>query len=107
MHAKGAKSCLVAVDGEKIVGFVNGTLDTGDGLLPGVLGQIEALYIVPYARGRGTGRRLAEAAAAWLREHGAVWTIRSLVCAGDAEAIAFWSSLGFEADMTCMSLYRE
>ena len=30
--------CLVAVDGEEIVGFVNGRLDVEDGLLPGLAG---------------------------------------------------------------------
>jgi GNAT superfamily N-acetyltransferase len=99
--------CLVAVDGERIVGFVNGTLDTGDGLLPGAIGEIDALYVVPDARGQGTSRRLAQAAVAWLREHDAVWTIRFLVCAEATDAIEFWSKLGFEADMRCMSLYRE
>ena len=98
--------CLVAVDGERIVGFVNGSLDPGDGLLPGAIGQIDALYVVHDARGQGTSRRLAQAAVASLREHDAVWTIRFLVCADAADTVASWSALGFEADMTCMSLYR-
>jgi ribosomal protein S18 acetylase RimI-like enzyme len=98
--------CLVAVEDERIVGFVNGTLDTGDGLLPGAAGEVDALHVVPAVRGRGLSRRLAETAVAWLRERGAS-TVRMLVCAEDAEAIAFWRSLGFEADMTVLSLYGE
>jgi GNAT superfamily N-acetyltransferase len=99
--------CLVAVDDGRIVGFVNGTLDAGDGLLPGAAGEIDALYVVPGARGRGLSRRLAEAALAWLRERGAGRTVRMLVCAQDEEAIGFWSSLGFEPDMTVLSLYAD
>ncbi|MEA2269148.1 MAG: hypothetical protein QOC64_1758, partial [Solirubrobacteraceae bacterium] len=87
--------CLVAVDAERIVGFVNGTVDVGDGLLPGALGLIDALHVVADARGAGTSRRLAEAAVGWLRDQGDVATIRFLVCADDPDAIGFWSSLGF------------
>jgi GNAT superfamily N-acetyltransferase len=100
MRTKGA-----AVDEGRIVGFVNGTVDAGDGLLPGAAGEIDALYVVPAARGRGLSRRLAVTAVAWLRERGATWTVRMRVCSEDAEAIAFWSSLGFEPDMTVLSLY--
>ena len=96
--------CLVAVDEGELVGFVNGRLDTGDGLLPGVAGEIEALYVVPEHHGRGTSAALGTAAVAWLRERGA-GTIRHLACAGAADAHAFWRRLGFEPDMICLSLY--
>ncbi len=99
--------CLVAVDEGRIAGFVNGTLDAGDGLLPGAAGEIDALYVVPWARGQGLSRRLAHAAIAWLRERGADWTVQMRVCSQDTEAIAFWSSLGFEPDVTVMSLDAE
>src|SRR5690349_24142645 len=52
--------CLVAIEGATIFGFVNGRLDAGDGLLPGLAGEIESLYVVPSARGQGVSRRLAE-----------------------------------------------
>jgi GNAT superfamily N-acetyltransferase len=98
--------CLVAVDGSGIVGFVSGRLDTGDGLLPGVAGEIEALYVVPEHRGEGTSTALGAAAVGWLRDRGA-GTIRHLACAGATGAHAFWQRLGFEPDMVCLSLYEK
>ncbi len=47
--------CLVAVDGVQVIGFVNGRAGIGDGLLPGILGEIDSLYVVPEERS-GSGR---------------------------------------------------
>ena len=96
--------CLVAVDGPRIVGFVNGRVSAGDGLLPGLLGEIDSLYVVPEERGRGISRGLAEAAIALLEEREA-GTIRYLSCAGAHADHRFWRGLGFEADMVCLSRY--
>jgi ribosomal protein S18 acetylase RimI-like enzyme len=97
--------CLVAVEDQRIVGFVNMSLGAGAGLLPGLVGEIEALYVTPEARRRGTSAALAQAAVAELRARGA-GTIRNLVCIEDDEAQAFWQAQGFERDMVCMSLYE-
>lgn len=51
--------CLVAVDGVQVIGFVNGRTGIGDGLLPGVLGEIDSLYVVPEERDKGISRALA------------------------------------------------
>lgn len=97
--------CLVACDGD-IIGFVNGRIDVEDGLLPGQCGQIDSLYVLPAWRGKGISSALAVAAIEWLRERGA-HTIRYLSCV-DAEADhEFWRSLGFEADMVCLSSYLD
>jgi GNAT superfamily N-acetyltransferase len=96
--------CLVAVEGGEIVGFVNGRLDVEDGLLPGQLGQIDSLYVVPPERDKGTSRALAEAAIAWLRDRGA-HTLRYQSCRDATDDHEFWQSLGFEPDMVCMSSY--
>jgi GNAT superfamily N-acetyltransferase len=96
--------CLVTVDDGEIVGFVNGRVDVEDGLLPGLGGQIDSLYVVPPMRGKGTSRALAEAAMAWLRERGA-HTIRYLSCVDATEDHDFWGALGFEPDMVCLSHY--
>lgn len=98
--------CLVATDDSRIVGFVNGRVDTDDGLLPGSTGEIESLYVLPEQRGAGISRALAQSAVGWLRGQGA-HTIRYLSCADARDDHLFWQSLGFEPDMVCLSLYRE
>lgn len=97
--------CLVAVDGAEIIGFVNGRVGIGDGLLPGLLGEIDSLYVVPEQRGKGISRALAEAAVKRLFDQGAN-TVRYLSCAEAIEHHRFWQGLGFEPDMVCLSLYR-
>ncbi|WP_378732889.1 GNAT family N-acetyltransferase [Nocardia brasiliensis] len=96
--------CLVAVGNSQIVGFANGRVDIGDGLLPGISGEIDSLYVLPEHRGAGISRALAESAIGWLRERGAD-PIRYLSCAEAHDDHRFWASLGFEADMVCLSLY--
>jgi GNAT superfamily N-acetyltransferase len=98
--------CLVAVDTGRIVGFASASVSAGTGLLPGLLGEIEALYVTSQARGRGTSRALAEAVVRELRTRRA-GTIRSLICIDDEDAQAFWRSVGFERDMVCLSLYKQ
>ncbi|MEV0649558.1 GNAT family N-acetyltransferase [Phytomonospora sp. NPDC050363] len=98
--------CLVAVHDSRPLGFVNGRVDPGDGLLPGLVGEIDSLWVAPEIRAAGVGAALSAAAVALLRDRG-VWTVRTLVCAGNDEAAAFWRGAGFEADMTCFSLYRD
>ncbi len=97
--------CLVAVEDGQLVGFACASIDAGTGLLPGLVGEIDALYVTPQARGRGTSSALATAAVAELRSRG-VGTIHNLVCIEDDEAQAFWQAQGFERDMVCLSLYE-
>ncbi len=97
--------CLVALENETIVGFVCASLGAGTGLLPGLLGEIDAFYVTPDARGQGTSGALARAVIAELRARGAR-VIHNLVCIEDDEAQAFWQAQGFERDMACMSLYE-
>lgn len=96
--------CLVAEAEGRLVGFVNGRLSAGDGLLPGVVGEIDSLYVTPEARCQGLGRQLAEAAISHLCGHGA-GVLRYLSCIDAKQAHEFWRSLGFVADMVCMSSY--
>ncbi len=98
--------CLVAVEDERAVGFASARIDRGSGLLPGLLGQIEALYITPPARTRGLSRRLANATIAALHERGAD-VVHNLICIDDDDARSFWQAIGFAPDMVCLSLYRE
>jgi GNAT superfamily N-acetyltransferase len=98
--------CLVAVDGEKVVGFVNGRLSIGDGLLPCTVGEIDSLFVVPEERGKGTSKALADAAIEWLRDGGAA-TVRYQSCVDAVDDHQFWQGLGFELDLVCLSLYRD
>ncbi|MFJ6570415.1 GNAT family N-acetyltransferase [Streptomyces sp. NPDC091292] len=98
--------CLVAVVDGAVIGYVNGALDHGDGLLPPPLGRVECLYVVPAHRGHGTGRALARAALAHLKERGA-GTLRVEVCADDLRARAYWERFGFEADTVTLSRYDD
>jgi GNAT superfamily N-acetyltransferase len=98
--------CLVALDAGRIVGFAHGRVSADCGMLPGLLGELETLYVTPGARGRGTSRALAQAAVRELRARGAS-VLHRLICIEDRAAQEFWSALGFERDMVCMSLYPE
>ena len=102
--------CLVAVeaaDEAKIAGFVCGRIDPGDGLLPCLIGKIEELYVVPENQGCELDRELAEAALSWLREREPN-LIRHLMGADSpVRERRFWADLGFEADMVCLTLYRQ
>jgi GNAT superfamily N-acetyltransferase len=98
--------CLVAVDGSRIVGFVNGRVSSEDGLLPGLIGEIDSLYVVPEDRRSGISRALAEAAVGWLRDRD-VHTIRYLSCAEADDDHKIWRGMGFVPDMVCLSLYRD
>jgi GNAT superfamily N-acetyltransferase len=97
--------CLVAVDGSRIVGFVNGRVSNEDGLLRGLIGEIDSLYVMPEERRGGISRALAEAAVGWLRDQD-VHTIRYLSCADATDDHDFWRGIGFVPDMVCLSLYR-
>jgi len=96
--------CLVAVDEGALVGFVCCEVSAGAGLLPGLVGEISALYVTLDARRRGTSSRLADAAVTWLRRRGA-GTVRTLVCIDAADTRRFWEQAGFAADMVCLSMY--
>jgi hypothetical protein len=98
--------CLVAVDAGVIVGFVCGRLETGDGLLPGAVGELNELYVEPdHPDARSLPGRLLEAAIAQLRVGGEMWTIRSTFDVDDRDRRGLLEQLGFEADMITMSLY--
>jgi hypothetical protein len=95
--------CLVAVEGDALLGFGLGRVDAGDGLLPCVLGEMQELYVVPDAA--PVKVRLAEAVIARLRALGTS-TLRVSVAADDPQEQRFWAERGFEAEMIVMSNYE-
>jgi ribosomal protein S18 acetylase RimI-like enzyme len=95
--------CLVATVGGAVVGYTVGRV-SGHPVLPGLEGELEDLYVVPAARERSIGGRLADAAIARLRDAGA-GVISIHVDADDEEAQAFWTSRGFEGDTVRFALY--
>ena len=94
--------------GQGIVGYVLGQIDTGDGLLPGAVGLINEMYVMPEAPNAEQIRlRLLEAAVAKLRADGAKWAIRSTMDANDEGTRRLFERLGFTADMVTLSRYPE
>jgi hypothetical protein len=78
-------------------------VDPGDGLLPSLVGQIEELY----APAEQLARQLVEAAVAMLREQGVRSVIQHRTSADDVADQELFTSLGFEPDIVCLSLYGE
>lgn len=62
--------CLVAVEDGRLVGFACASIDAGTGLLPGLVGEIDAQYLTPDARGQRTSAALVTAVVAELRTRG-------------------------------------
>ena len=91
--------CLVATDGDEVVGFALGRIDIGDGLLPEVVGEIQEVYAPA-----GLRLPLVEAVIGRLRADGAP-SLRTRVAADEPEEQEFWAAQGFEADMVVMSRY--
>jgi ribosomal protein S18 acetylase RimI-like enzyme len=79
---------------------------SGDPLLPGLAGEIDDLYLIPDARGRSLGRRLADTAIARLRNAGAA-VVSAQVDADDQDAHRFLEGLGFKGDTVRFSLYPD
>lgn len=60
----------------------------------GEVAEVDSLYVAPESRGAGAGRRLMEAACAWLDERGCR-TVEVNVVHGNEEALRFYAKLGF------------
>ncbi len=84
---------LVALDGERVVGFA-GYGPYRDDTLPDT-GEVYALYILKEYYGQGVGRQLMDAAMARLNRYSriALWVLKNNV-----RAIRFYRKCGFEFD---------
>ncbi len=80
---------FVALDAEELIGFISGGPARN---LPGLEGEIYALYLLPDFHGRGIGRSLMEQMVTWLRSNGlhtyGVWVLT------DNPTRTFYSHLG-------------
>lgn len=65
--------------------------------------EIEALFVRPDARRRGTGRALVRAGLAWLEGRG-VDRVTLQVAVANREGSAFWRALGFAPSMDVLEL---
>ncbi|MDH3500227.1 MAG: GNAT family N-acetyltransferase [Acidimicrobiia bacterium] len=100
-----AATCLVACEGDYLVGFATAATFTHP-TLSGVLGEIEEIYVARGHRREGIGTALATGILNWIDEHGGdVMKVRVGRGLGEPQAIAFWESMGFEADMVECSMY--
>jgi ribosomal protein S18 acetylase RimI-like enzyme len=90
---------LVAVDGERIIGYVHfGPYRDGESLDHSV-GEIAAIYVDPESWGTGAGRLLMEAALGRLAVHGYA-EVRLWVLEANHGARGFYAHLGFQSDGT-------
>lgn len=99
-----ANLIFAAFEAETLVGFVHAVrkflpLYLGGGLV----GEIVHLYVAPEARRKGLGQKLAEHAVQHLKE-GGVSSVEIKVLSGNAPALAFWQSIGFEPELQQLRL---
>ena len=94
----------VAVDGDKIVGFVCAWITRGRAT-PGISGEIDWLWARPDSMRPEIERELASYAVSWLRERGA----RSIFKMDDIHhpRRELWESVGFVEDVIRFSIYDE
>jgi ribosomal protein S18 acetylase RimI-like enzyme len=91
---------LVAVDGERVVGYVClGPYRVGqrEGMLSHHIGEILAIYVDPPRWGTGAGRALMEAALDRLTKRG-FHSVRLWVLTDNRQARRFYELAGFAAD---------
>ncbi len=91
----------LALDNEKIIGFVQGIIDRhkDDTIYtlthtPGAHGWIGELYIEPEYREQGIGKQLIEEIAEYFKENGCV-NVRLNAMSDNIKAIAAYEKLGF------------
>ena len=84
---------LIAIDGERVVGFAGYGACRGDDLPS--CGEIQAIYVLPEYWGKGVGASLMEAALRELEEYPSValWVLKE-----NSRAIRFYEKCGFHAD---------
>jgi hypothetical protein len=106
-----AVHCFVAEEQATIIGFVTCRV-TRHPVEPGLVGEIEELYVQSGPRRQALMVDLVKQAVIFMQAQG-VWRVHYRTCIGGAEAECpqeeetrtFWQSLGWENDMTIFSIY--
>ena len=89
-------TAFVAEEPGHVVGFVSGGLERNQpDRLPERFATIGYLFVDPSCRRQGVARQLVAAMTDWARVQHGVSHIEMSVLAADAEAAAFWRSIGF------------
>jgi ribosomal protein S18 acetylase RimI-like enzyme len=91
-----ADELLVAVDGDRLLGFVMFTVEAGDYEQDVQRGIVRNIYVKEGHRGHGVGSQLLEAAESRLRERG-VDTIALEVMATNEDARRFYRRHGYSS----------
>ncbi|MGI8926156.1 MAG: GNAT family N-acetyltransferase [Tepidiformaceae bacterium] len=89
-------AAYVAEDSGRLVGFISARIEAGQpDRLPEQHATIGYLYVGPGYRRKGIARQLVAAVREWAGGQEGISHIEMPVLAADAEAAAFWRSLGF------------
>ena len=87
---------VACADDQRLVGFVSGGLEVNQpDRLPERFATIGYLFVEPSARRQGIAGQLVAAMVEWARTRPDVSHMEMSVLAADAEAAAFWRSVGF------------
>ncbi len=98
---------LVAVDGERVVGYGMGHLVAPEpGLVPQRGGHIVDVAVAAAARRAGIGSRLDASLQSWFAERGARRVTLSALMANEA-SVALWRARGYTPFLTFMSKASE
>ncbi len=95
--------CLVAEDADEIVSFVTFCI-TRHAIEPGLVGEIEELYVQPAYRQQSVAKQLVYQAVRQLKAQDA-GVILTRVAVDDAHGLAFWKSLNWEQDTVNFAIY--
>jgi GNAT superfamily N-acetyltransferase len=98
--------CLVPEIDGGIAGYLLASV-SGHPAMPGVVGELEELYVRPRPSEDAIKRELVEAGVAWARarDAGVIGSKVGLDAPWTDEELGFWDSLGFEHDTTEVKRY--
>jgi acetyltransferase (GNAT) family protein len=105
-----AARCFVAEEQSTLIGFVTCCV-MGHPITPGLVGEIEELYVQPGSHAQTVLVELVRQAVVFMKK-GGVRSVHTRIGIGEespkeGEERIFWQSLGWENDMTIYSIYSD